>query len=214
MGFVCNGRYVLDAVTEAGANKYVDLQIRCLGETYSDITDAEFAARHRADKANLLEEFAENIAAPGARAWLAYEVPGWTPSGGLSCAVGASLEWENPVGLGLSRPGPLSWESYMPVTPVPEGTRELTQLYTLASTHGTGLGQAMFDALIYPDEDAYLWVIRGNERGVRFYEKNGFSLEGTFFECGGAWSPEPEISATLPPEKIAHTGRMFRGITV
>lgn len=112
MGFVCNGRYVLDAVTEAGANKYVDLQIRCLGETYSDITDAEFAARHRADKANLLEEFAENIAAPGARAWLAYEVPGWTPSGGLSCAVGASLEWENPVGLGLSRPGPLSWESY------------------------------------------------------------------------------------------------------
>lgn len=212
MGFVANGRYVLTAVEGKDAHAYVDLQIRCLGETYTGITDEGFAARHRANKDNLLKEFAENIAIPGARAWLAYEVPGWTPEGGLSCAISASIDWGSPVGLGLSRPGPLDWESNMPVDPMPEGTRELTQLYTLASTHGTGLGQALFDALIYPDEPAYLWVIRGNNRGICFYEKNGFQLEGSYFACGGAWSPDPETAATLPPGRIAHTGRMLRGL--
>lgn len=213
MGFVANGRYVLAPAGVEDAATYVDLQIDCLGETYADLADEGFAARHRADRANLLAEFVENVSAPGARAWLAYEVPGWTPAGGLSCAVGARIDWDLPVGLGLSRPGPLAWEANMPVPPLAEGTRELTQLYTRASTHGTGLGQALFDAVLEPGEPAYLWVIRGNERGIRFYERSGFTVEGSWFPCGGAWAAPAEVAATLPADRLISTGRMLREVT-
>lgn len=210
MGFVADGRYVLVPVGVQEAEEYVDLQIFCLGETYGSMMDPGFAERHRQDRENLLAEFRENVSVAGARAFFAYEVPGWTPEADLSCVVGQEVDWGSPVGLGLSRPGPLSWEAEMPVDLPPAGLRELTQLYTFASTHGTGLGQAMFDALIYPDEDAYLWVVRGNDRGIRFYEKNGFVVEGLFFPCGGVWTPEPEIARTLPPEQLGYSGRMFR----
>lgn len=209
MGFVCNGRYVVSPVDASDAEKYVDLQLDCLAETYREIGDPGFGERMRAERSELIAEYKENIAAPGARAFLAYEVPGWTPSSGLSCAVGAQIDWENPVGFALSRSGPLSWELTMPMQPVPEGTRELTQLYTLAKTHGTGLGQALFDAVLEPDEPAYLWFIEGNAQAVRFYEKNGFSLEGTFVPCGGSWA-DPNFTE----EEGMHTGRMVRGLEI
>lgn len=212
MGFVAHGRYVLAPAGLEDAAKYVDLYITCLGEAYRELTDDGFPQRHRENRENLLADYRENVTAPGSRAWLAYEVPGWTPAGGLSCAIGAEIDWDSPVGLGLSRPGPLPWEANMPVLPLPEGSRELTQLYTLASTHGTGLGQALLDSLLEPDEPAYLWVIRGNERGIGFYQRNGFDLEGTFFPCGSVWAAPPEVAATLPAHRLISTGRMLRGL--
>lgn len=211
MGFVANGRYILTPADPTDSEKYVNLQITCLGQAYRDITDPGFPDRHRANKPELLLEYQENISTPGVRAFLAYAVPNWTPDTNQSCSISPDIDWDAPVGLGLSRPGPLPWEAHMPLPPVPTGTRELTQLYTLENTHGTGLGQALYDALIYPDEPAYLWVIRGNHRGIRFYQKNGFTLEGSYHPCGGAWAPDPTTLPTLPPEKIAHTGRMFKG---
>lgn len=201
MGFVADGRYVVAPVGTEDAEKYVDLQLRCLAETYNGLVDPGFGARQSANRDGWLEEFAENISAPGARAFFAYENPAWTPAGGLSCAVGGEIDWDAPVGFALSRPGPLTWELEIGLPPVDEGTRELTHLYTLASTHGTGLGAALFDAVLYPDEPAYLWYIVGNERAREFYGRRGFEDEGLPIDCGGAWAP-------------ARTARMYRGLTL
>lgn len=53
---------------------------------------------------------------------------------------------------------------------------ELKILYTLARTHGSGLGQALVEATI-GDGPAYLWVSEGNTRAERFYARLGFRPE-------------------------------------
>ncbi|WP_346845742.1 GNAT family N-acetyltransferase [uncultured Rothia sp.] len=209
MGFVCKGRFVLEPAGADDAEKYVDLLHNCMEETYAPIADPGFMLRRRAGRNESIEEFAEEISHPGVRCFLAYEVPGWTSEGGLSCTVSAEIDWEKPVGLALSVLGPQEWESEMPVKPVAPGTRDLDQLYTRASTHGTGLGVALMRAVLPDEEPAYLWYIRGNERAKRFYEKHGFTDEGIFGECGGSWAvPDDE------PGEALWTGRMFRGIEV
>lgn len=53
----------------------------------------------------------------------------------------------------------------------------LYSIYLLASAHGSGLGQAMLDAAV-GERPAQLWVLRGNQRAIRFYERNGFVADG------------------------------------
>ncbi|MBM7051694.1 GNAT family N-acetyltransferase [Rothia sp. ZJ1223] len=128
------------------------------------------------------------IADPAARAFFAYETPGWTPSGGLSCVIGAQIDWGAPVGFALSGVGAHAWEEHTGVTPASPDARQLTHLYTLARTHGTGLGAALFNAVIYPeDSDVYLWVIANNERAKGFYTARGFISDGEVIATSGAW---------------------------
>ena len=51
-------------------------------------------------------------------------------------------------------------------------------LYVRASVYGTGIGHALCAAALGSDP-AYLWVLDGNERALRFYERQGFGLDGT-----------------------------------
>src|SRR4051794_23233193 len=55
---------------------------------------------------------------------------------------------------------------------------ELYALYVRASHYGTGLGYALFEQAV-GDRACYLWVLAGNERAIRFYERQGFRLDGT-----------------------------------
>ena len=55
---------------------------------------------------------------------------------------------------------------------------ELWALYVRARLWGTGVGYALFSEAI-GDRAAYLWVLAGNERSIRFYERQGFRLDGT-----------------------------------
>ncbi|GAB3585932.1 GNAT family N-acetyltransferase [Calidifontibacter terrae] len=59
-----------------------------------------------------------------------------------------------------------------PATPL-----ELWAINLLAAHHGTGLAQALVDQAL-GDDDAYLWVVEGNERAQSFYRRNGFALDG------------------------------------
>lgn len=59
---------------------------------------------------------------------------------------------------------------------VPRG-RQLFILYVLESEYGSGLGQALLDAVL-GDDPAMLWVAERNPRAIRFYERNGFALDG------------------------------------
>ena len=55
---------------------------------------------------------------------------------------------------------------------------ELMALYVRAAWWGTGVGYALMRAAI-GDRAAYLWLLDGNDRALRFYERQGFRLDGT-----------------------------------
>jgi L-amino acid N-acyltransferase YncA len=55
---------------------------------------------------------------------------------------------------------------------------ELEGIYILASAYGSGAGQALLESAI-GTEPAYLWMAADNPRAQRFYERNGFVLDGT-----------------------------------
>ncbi len=60
--------------------------------------------------------------------------------------------------------------------------RELIFIYLLQEFQGTGTGQKLFDAVVGKDEPCYLWVNEDNPRAHRFYERNGFALDGAKHE--------------------------------
>ena len=60
-------------------------------------------------------------------------------------------------------------------------TGEVFALYVLPEYHGTGVGKQLMDAALeklaaYPH--ICLWLVKGNARALRFYEKCGFHLTG------------------------------------
>ena len=55
---------------------------------------------------------------------------------------------------------------------------ELYALYVRAAYWDGGLGYALFEIAV-GDRAAYLWVLAGNARAIRFYERQGFRLDGT-----------------------------------
>lgn len=61
----------------------------------------------------------------------------------------------------------------------PEAVRpeELSMLYVLAREHGSGVGQALLDAVL-GDRPASLWVAADNPRARAFYRRNGFAPDG------------------------------------
>jgi ribosomal protein S18 acetylase RimI-like enzyme len=58
---------------------------------------------------------------------------------------------------------------------------ELWALYVRAGRWDTGIGYALLEAAI-GDRAAYLWVLEGNDRAIRFYERQGFRRDGTLDE--------------------------------
>lgn len=58
----------------------------------------------------------------------------------------------------------------------PTVERQLFFLYLRASEHGSGLGQRLLDT-VADDRSIGLWVLDSNERALRFYRRNGFTLD-------------------------------------
>lgn len=54
---------------------------------------------------------------------------------------------------------------------------ELKALYVRAAWWGTGVGYVLFEQAV-GDRAAYLWVLANNQRAIRFYERQGFRLDG------------------------------------
>jgi GNAT superfamily N-acetyltransferase len=57
------------------------------------------------------------------------------------------------------------------------GDLELMALYVRSSHYDTGLGHRLLVEAL-GDGPAYLWVLDGNARAVRFYERHGFAFDG------------------------------------
>lgn len=65
------------------------------------------------------------------------------------------------------------------------GCGEVYAIYLLAEYHGQGIGYRLMNAAMeelreYPK--IALWVLRGNNRAIRFYEKYGFTFDGAELE--------------------------------
>lgn len=58
--------------------------------------------------------------------------------------------------------------------PVPH---QLWSLNVAPEHQGSGVAQRLMDEVL-GDGPAYLWVARSNDRAIRFYERNGFVLDG------------------------------------
>jgi ribosomal protein S18 acetylase RimI-like enzyme len=59
---------------------------------------------------------------------------------------------------------------------------ELYAIYVVPSSHGSGAGQGLMDAAVEALarrwEEAILWVATANPRARRFYERNGWTVDG------------------------------------
>ncbi|WP_396644169.1 GNAT family N-acetyltransferase [Microbacterium sp.] len=77
--------------------------------------------------------------------------------------------------------GPAGIVGFASTTPItePDAVRpeELTMIYVLQSAHGSGVGQALLDAVL-ADRPASLWVAADNPRAHAFYRRNGFRPDG------------------------------------
>ncbi|MFC7405611.1 GNAT family N-acetyltransferase [Georgenia alba] len=88
------------------------------------------------------------------------------PRPGRTVRVGAVAG--SVVGIAMSGP---------PLSGHPVRDLELYALYVLAAHHGTGVGQALLDAVL-GEEPAQLWVAEDNPRARAFYARNGFRPDG------------------------------------
>lgn len=55
---------------------------------------------------------------------------------------------------------------------------QLYNLYVLSQFHGDGTGQVLLDTVL-GNEPAMLWVADQNPRAIAFYQRNGFTFDGT-----------------------------------
>ncbi|MBR2790788.1 MAG: GNAT family N-acetyltransferase [Eggerthellaceae bacterium] len=60
------------------------------------------------------------------------------------------------------------------------GAGEIYAIYVLAEYYGMGVGRALMDAALarLDNPQIAVWVLAGNSRAIRFYEKCGFALDG------------------------------------
>lgn len=95
-----------------------------------------------------------------------------------------------PVGFAIAADGPLPLERE--VAPDVVARRQLVSLYTRSSTHGSGLGARLLEAVLAdhdPAEPVYLWIMVGNHRAAAFYGKHGFRpIDDPPFAAEGAWA--------------------------
>jgi diamine N-acetyltransferase len=81
---------------------------------------------------------------------------------------------------------------------------ELQKIYVLKEFHGTGAGQGLMQAAIdtaVREKSEHLWLDTyvGNERGIHFYEKNGFVIHGKHFFTIGTQTFEYHVMDLVIP---------------
>lgn len=169
--------YVIRPATVDDAEAYARTHVAGLHETYEQIMPRAFHEYYDAELPAIIERrqaaFADAERLPGsARSWLAFDDDG------------------APVAIATSGPG----------RDEDRPDFELHHIYTLRSTHGTGLGQYLLDTAIGA-RAAYLWILDGNPRAERFYVRNGFVPDGTSMLCGPTWHDRPMFRMHRPDQE-------------
>ncbi|WP_323960013.1 GNAT family N-acetyltransferase [Arthrobacter sp. JZ12] len=155
-------RFTIRRATADDAELYSRAHVAALHETYAHLMPRAFHEHYDAELPLLTERRRAALANNDVGYWLALD-----PAG-------------QPVGVVSSGPG----------RDEDRPDFELHHLYTLSSTHGTGLGQRLLD-LAVGSSPAYLWILNENPRAERFYRRNGFQSDGTTALCGPVWHHRP-----------------------
>ena len=132
---------------------------------------ADGAAIARVHAASWRETYGRFVDDPDTNPWFDVErrIGIWETT--LSDAGHATIVAERPAGI-------VGFASTTPMTePGAVRPEELTMLYVLQSAHGSGVGQALLDAVL-ADRPASLWVAADNPRAHAFYRRNGFRPDG------------------------------------
>ncbi|HWU20949.1 MAG TPA: GNAT family N-acetyltransferase [Nocardioides sp.] len=134
------------------AEQLTDLHLDVWEEAYAGLMPAEVFAERRRGRSERIARWQEILAGGGSSSLLA-------------CSDAGRL-------LGFASTGPGRDE---PRDSLPG--LELMALYVRAEVYGTGVGHRLLEAAV-GSAPAYLWVLEGNERAIRFYERQGFRFEG------------------------------------
>lgn len=173
--------------------------------------DATAAGETRLRIREMTEPDIDAVAAVRTSAWR-YAYAGLMPQSyldGLSVAAQAEQRraaFADPAGVvtNLVAEGPhgaiLGWAAFGPATSTdPEGTApdegELYALYARPDVIGTGVGRALLTEVLRraPYPAVRLWVVEGNDRARRFYERAGFGPDGGVLVEYADGSPVPEL---------------------
>lgn len=127
------------------------VHVRCWKQTYASmLPDGFFTEQYEASR---LTQWQRVLTDPECRSVLAEDRAG------------------NVVGLAMTAAPFGEHSTGLPVA------RQLYNLYVLSQAHGTGVGQALFDAVLGA-QSAVLWVADQNARAIAFYRRNGFEMDG------------------------------------
>lgn len=193
--------------TPDDAAGYAHCYVESLAETYAHIMPPEFAASRRADMAGEVERTRAELE----RAWSAL-AGGRQPQRTHWVAVvpdgtgdGPVHDGEQVVGIVSAGPGVPHWEQKLYDNPAPQAAWNLDHLYTRRSTHGSGIGQRLFDVATTEVTDGrerplgtWLWILRDNPRAEAFYRRNGLVPDGVAVACGPAWFGRPMFRMVRP----------------
>lgn len=173
---------------------YAHCHVECLAETYAHLMPPEFACSRREDLPQQAAATRQELVAM-ARARAEGRLPQrthWV----------AEVDGEV-VGIASAGPGVPDWEREHHDNPEPPVGWNLDHIYTRASTHGSGLGQALFDVALLDEatgrgRGAWLWILHGNPRAEAFYRRNGFVPDGLEVTCGASWYHRPMFRMWRP----------------
>lgn len=135
------------------AEALTDLHLDVWEEAYTGLVPAQVLAERRSNRARRVHLWREIIASGSSTVLVARQDHGDRLLGFVS------------AGPGRDEPG-----GGLPAL-------EVKALYVRADVYARGLGHALLDAAI-GSAPAYLWVLDGNQRAVRFYERQGFCFDG------------------------------------
>lgn len=134
------------------AQALTELHLDVWEQAYADLMPAAVFRERRAGRHQRAEQWRSIFAAGSSADLLA-----WSTEGGL-------------LGFSSTGPGRDSPDDDLPPL-------ELMALYVRAEVYGDGVGHALCEAAI-GSSPAYLWVLDGNDRAIRFYDRQGFAFDG------------------------------------
>lgn len=204
------GGHVVRLATPDDARAYTHCYVESLAETYAHIMPPAFAEHRR-------ETFEREAAATHDELVAMHRALDEGREPGRTHWVGLDDGGEV-AGIVSAGPGVPSWEAQFYSNPEPPVRFNLDHLYTLRSTHGSGLGQQLMDtALAMPEptgddaararsvqpgstrgRGAWLWILRRNPRAEAFYRRNGFVPDGLEVRCGASWFHAPMFRMWRP----------------
>lgn len=135
------------------ADALTDLHLDVWEEAYGHLIAEEILLERRKGRSDRVARWRENIPRPEGQTLLAWEDDGSRLLGFVSKGAGRD---EPQAGL-------------------PD--LEVWALYVRAEVYGRGVGYALLNEAI-GTAAAHLWVLDGNDRGIAFYERQGFRFDG------------------------------------